>query len=475
MKRSSLIMVLATVVISLGAFFAVLALNYKPVLGLDLQGGLSVVYAPAHAVNQATLNETISIISNRVNGLGVAEPNISAQGHNIVVQLPGVKDPQAALKVVGQTATLRFRPVLCSTTAYVAPPKSLHLTAAELQPNCPTSATNSNLLSYVPSTSSRGDSATANVLLPQITNNVVTARYVLGPTLMTGASLKTAVAGLDSTGNWIVQFTLTNTGSPLFDSIAKRYYQKNIAIVLDGNVISAPTINSTSFGGHGQISGAFNQSQADNLALVLRYGALPVQLVQQTVQTVSPTLGAASLKAGVLAGLIGLIAVMIYTILYYRALGVVVVTGLATTAALLWAIISYIGHSSGLTLDLSGVTGLIVSIGVTVDSYIVFFERLKDDVRDGRSIRASIDRSFKKAFRTIVAADLVSFIGALLLYLLSIGPVRGFAFFLGLSTLLDVITSYTFTRPLVILLGRSETFTRARWFGVARGLAVSNV
>ncbi|MDA8026017.1 MAG: protein translocase subunit SecD [Actinomycetota bacterium] len=475
MKRSSLIMVLATVVISLGAFFAVLALNYKPVLGLDLQGGLSVVYAPAHPVNQATLNETISIISNRVNGLGVAEPNISAQGHNIVVQLPGVKDPQAALKVVGQTATLRFRPVLCSTTAYVAPPKSLHLTAAELQPTCPTSATNSNLLSYVPSTTSQSDTATANVLLPHITNNVVTARYVLGPTLMTGASLKTAVAGLDSTGNWIVQFTLTSTGSPLFDSIAKQYYQKNIAIVLDGNVISAPTINSTSFGGHGQISGAFNQSQADNLALVLRYGALPVQLVQQTVQTISPTLGAASLKAGVFAGLIGLIAVMIYTILYYRALGVVVVTGLATTAALLWAIISYIGHSSGLTLDLSGVTGLIVSIGVTVDSYIVFFERLKDDVRDGRSIRASIDRSFKKAFRTIVAADLVSFIGALLLYLLSIGPVRGFAFFLGLSTILDVITSYTFTRPLVILLGRSETFTRARWFGVARGLAVSNV
>ncbi|MDA8196592.1 MAG: protein translocase subunit SecD [Actinomycetota bacterium] len=475
MKRSSLIMVLATVVISLGAFFAVLALNYKPVLGLDLQGGLSVVYAPAHPVSQATLNETISIISNRVNGLGVAEPNISAQGHNIVVQLPGVKDPQAALKVVGQTATLRFRPVLCSTTAYVAPPKSLHLTAAELKPTCPTTATNSNLLSYVPSTTAQNDTANANVLLPQITNNVVTARYVLGPTLMTGASLKTAIAGLDSTGNWIVQFTLTSKGSPLFDSIARQYYQKNIAIVLDGNVISAPTINSTSFGGHGQISGSFNQSQADNLALVLRYGALPVQLVQQTVQTVSPTLGAASLKAGVFAGLIGLIAVMLYTIFYYRALGVVVVTGLATTAALLWAIISYIGHSSGLTLDLSGVTGLIVSIGVTVDSYIVFFERLKDDVRDGRSIRASIDRSFKKAFRTIVAADLVSFIGALLLYLLSIGPVRGFAFFLGLSTLLDVITSYTFTRPLVILLGRSETFTRARWLGVARGLAVSNV
>ena len=474
MKRSSLTAVLLTVLISFSAFFAVLFLNYKPVLGLDLQGGVSVVYAPAHPVSQATLDETISIISNRVNGLGVAEPNISSQGHNIVVQLPGVKNPQEALKVVGQTATLNFRPVLCSAPPYSTPPKSLHLTPAELKVACPTSATNSNILSYIPTTNIHGDNANTDVLLPQIVNGQVASRYILGPSLMTGSSLKSAVAELDQSGNWIVQFTLTKTGSPIFDSIAKQYYQKNIAIVLDGNVISAPTINATSFGGHGQISGSFTQSQANNLALVLRYGALPVQLVQQTVQTVSPTLGAASLKAGVLAGLIGLIAVMLYTIAYYRILGLVVVAGLTTTAALLWAIISYIGHSSSLTLDLSGVTGLIVSIGVTVDSYIVFFERLKDDLRDGRSIRASIDRSFKKAFRTVVAADLVSFIGALLLYLLSIGPVRGFAFFLGLSTLFDVITSYTFTRPLVMLLGRNEKLVKAPRLGVARGLALAS-
>jgi preprotein translocase subunit SecD len=161
---------------------------------------------------------------------------------------------------------------------------------------------------------------------------------------------------------------------------------------------------------------------------------------------------------------------MIYMIIYYRALGVVVVLGLGTTAAMLWAIVAYLGHSSQLTLDLSGVTGLIVSIGVTVDSYVVFFERLKDEVRSGKSIRSSVDRGFAKAFRTILAADLVSFIGAVLLYLLSIGPVRGFAFFLGLSTVLDVVSAWVFTRPLVILLGQSRTFTEARWLGVARGL-----
>ena len=472
MKRSGMTMMIATFVVAVGAFAAVLALNYKPVLGLDLQGGLSVVYAPAHKVSQATLNETISIIRNRVDGLGVAEPNISQQGSNIVVQLPGVKDSAAALKLIGQTAELYFRPVLCAAPTFAPLPKTLKIPAKDLVPFCPTSATNSALLAYVPTTKSAQDVATANVLLPQKNGNTVTGRFVLGPSLMNGSSLQTASAGIDSNGNWLVNFNLTSAGSPKFDAIAAKYYHQSIAIVLDGVVISAPQINSTSFGGHGQISGSFSQSQAENLALVLRYGALPVQLVQQTVQTVSPTLGQASLRAGVFAGLVGLAAVMIYTIAYYRALGIVVVVGLATTAALLWGIISYIGHTSGLTLDLSGVTGLIVSIGVTVDSYVVFFERLKDEVRAGKSVRSSVDKGFQKAFRTIVAADLVSFIGALLLYLLSIGPVRGFAFFLGLSTVLDVLTSWTFTRPLVMMLGRSRTFTEARWLGVARGLAV---
>ncbi len=472
MKRSGIIMMLATFVVAIGAFIAVLSLNYKPVLGLDLQGGLSVVYAPAHKVSQATLNETISIIRNRVDGLGVAEPNISQQGNDIVVQLPGVKNTATALKVIGQTALLYFRPVLCTAPTYAPLPKTLKIPAKDLVPYCPTTAANSALLTYVPTTPPSQDTASATVLLPQKSGNTVVGRYVLGPSLMNGSSLKTANAGIDSNGNWLVNFSLTSSGSPKFDAIAAKYYHQSIAIVLDGVVISAPQINSTSFGGQGTISGSFTQSEAENLALVLRYGALPVQLVQQTVQTVSPTLGEASLRAGVFAGLVGLAAVMIYTILYYRALGIVVVVGLATTAALLWGIISYIGHTSGLTLDLSGVTGLIVSIGVTVDSYVVFFERLKDEVRAGKTVRSSVDKGFQKAFRTIVAADLVSFIGALLLYLLSIGPVRGFAFFLGLSTVLDVVTSFTFTRPLVILLGRSRTFTEARWLGVARGLAL---
>jgi preprotein translocase subunit SecD len=188
---------------------------------------------------------------------------------------------------------------------------------------------------------------------------------------------------------------------------------------------------------------------------------------------VSPTLGKSSLIAGLAAGLVGLLLVMLYMIFYYRGLGVVVILGLATTAALLWAIVSLLGHTSGLTLDLSGVVGMVVSVGITVDSYVVYFERLKDEVRAGRSVRSSVDRGFARAYRTVVAADLVSLIGAVLLYLLSIGPVKGFAFFLGLSTVLDLISAFFFTRPFVILLGRSPRFTQARMLGVASGLAAA--
>jgi preprotein translocase subunit SecD len=163
---------------------------------------------------------------------------------------------------------------------------------------------------------------------------------------------------------------------------------------------------------------------------------------------------------------------MLYVIGYYRALGLVVVVGLGLTAALLWAIVSLLGHTQNLTLDLAGVTGVIVSIGITVDSYIVYFERLKDEARSGRTIRTSVERGFVSAWRTVLAADLVSLIGAVLLWLIAIGAVRGFAFFLGLSTLLDIFVTYFFTRPLVILLGRSDRLVEGRRFGISRGLAV---
>jgi preprotein translocase subunit SecD len=462
---------IGTVLVCLGALGAIIGLGYSPALGLDLQGGVSVVYKPAHQVPQDQLDQAISIIRNRVDALGVAEPNIARQGGNIIIQLPGVKDQQRAIQIVGQTAQLFFRPVLCTAPPYATPPPGTPPPPAG-PPSCSSSAAAGQVdptLASVASTPKGGDTAQSNVLLPQINS---TTRYVLGPAILNGSIIKNASAAIPQNGGgWQVNFTLTSSGSPKFDQLAQQNYQKQVAIELDGTVQSAPTINAQSFGGNGQITGSFNESSAKNLALILRYGALPVQLNQQTVTTVSPTLGHDSLHAGLVAGLVGLGLVMLYMIAYYRALGMIVVAGLALTAALLWAIVSYLGHSNGLALDLSGVIGIIVSIGITVDSYVVYFERLKDEIRSGKTIRSSVDRGFRSAFRTVLAADAVSFIGAAILYWLSVGAVRGFAFYLGLSTLLDVIITYTFTRPMVVMVGRNRLFTEARWLGVARGLA----
>ena len=341
--------------------------------------------------------------------------------------------------------------------------------------------------SFAPYTStdySTNNYAKKTVLLPSLpakgTSVSNTLRYVLGPAQMTGEAIGSAVAQQDQTGAWEVNYTLKGSAnSTLWDKVAEENFHLLLGIELDGVVQSAPLIQPsqatfTSFGGQGTISGG-NMTEADakSLALAMEFGSLPVRLNQLTTQTVSPTLGKSALKAGLGAGLGGLIFVLLYVMLYYRALGVVVISGLALTAAMLWAIISALGHTSfSPSFDLAGITGLIVSIGITVDSYIVYFERLKDETRAGRSIRTSVDRGFKSAWRTVWAADFVSLLAAVILYVVAVGDVKGFAFFLGLSTIMDMAVTWFYTRPLVILLGRSERFTRRGRFGIARGLAV---
>jgi preprotein translocase subunit SecD len=465
-----------------GALAAVSAAGWSPKLGLDLAGGLEVVYKPQHPVPANILSEAISIIRGRVDALGVSEPNIESQGNDIVVQLPGIKDPQQALSIIGQTAQLEYRPVLCYAPLYVAPAKGQPAPTPGLPPACSAASTvqaSSNgtvpaadtALENVPSTPANLITPSATILIPDSENGQqATQRVELGPTQLTGSVISSATASTSSVGQWLINFNLTSAGTTAFNKMAAQEYEKLEAIVLDNKVISIETIASKSFPGSGQITGNFTEAQAKNLALVLNYGALPVQLVRLTDETVSPTLGKSSLKAGLYAGIGGLLLVLLYTIFYYRALGVVVFLGLATTAALLWAIVSILGHSANLALSLSGVTGMIVSIGITVDSYIVYFERLKDEVRAGKSIRSSVDKTFSRAYRTILAADLVSLISSILLYVLSTGDVRGFALFLGISTLLDIFSAYFFTRPLVAVLGSSRVFTQARWLGVARGL-----
>ncbi|MGO9557511.1 MAG: protein translocase subunit SecD [Acidimicrobiales bacterium] len=549
MRRGHLTSVILVCIVCLGSFAGVVALNWKPLLGLDLRGGLSVVYCPAAPkstttcatgknVSKAKLNTVVSILSNRANAYGVSQPNINVQGNDVVVQLPGVKDANAKLKALGSTAQLYFRPVLCYADPYTGPAttttttttspstttttvakgksgtttttKATTTTTAATTTTTTTKSTKSKSKSkakskakstpYVtpplcPSTYKPTSTNTGGTPYPPLANYQTTPialdlpsktvllplqgstdRMELGPSEASGEVISSATPTYEAQGGWIIQFSLSKSGCPIWDALATKNYHSLVADDLGGSIISAPVIDATGsqFGCSGQVTGSFTQQSANALAINLNYGALPVTLVKVTSEVVSPSLGATSLHAGLLAGLLGLVLVMLYTILYYRALGVVVVLGLLTTAALIYAIISALGHSSfQLTLDLSGITGLIVSVGITVDSYVVYFERLKDEVRAGRSIRASVDRGFKSAYRTILSADAVSFIGALVLWWLSVGAVRGFAFMLGLSTIIDVITAYFFTRPLVILLGRNRIFTEARHLGVARGLAAT--
>jgi preprotein translocase subunit SecD len=298
------------------------------------------------------------------------------------------------------------------------------------------------------------------------------AKYLLGPAEMTGKDVKSAEASIDtgggqgiSTGGWLIRLNLKSASK--WSALTEKYTGQQVAIVLDGLTESAPRIEQKIPDGSAQITGDFSEKEARTLANVLKYGALPVQFEQSQTQTISPTLGKQSLHGGLLAGLLGLGLVLAYAIVYYRGLGIVTVLGLLVFGGFNWALVVILGHTIGFTLTLAGIAGLIVSVGISADSYVVFYERLKDEVREGRSLRQSVERGFARAFRTILAADFVSFLAAATLYLLSVGEVRGFAFTLGLATLLDVTVAYLFTRPVVTLLTRTRLFTEGRFVGIA--------
>lgn len=545
MRRKILLPLVFILVVSLGGLGLTLARGYSPELGLDLQGGVSVVLAPTGDATGEQLDQALSIIRERVDALGVAEPDITRQGDAIVVQLPGAKNRDRALELVGQTAELRFRPVLQQSQV---PPDVLAEAVAEAQQAVgeDDAATTTTTTTTAPDDGAadegaaplvEGESAAAVQQEPTTTTPAAPAEegdadtgdepaegdpaeeapagdepaegelqltprdqdeadatvtvagadgetvYVLGPTLATGRIVRTASAEFPQS-EWVVALEMRggDDGIDRFNEIAGQCYLASdpevcptgqLAIVLDSVVQSAPTINSPSFAAD-QISisgGPFTESEAKDLALVLRYGALPVELERQTVETVSASLGEDSLRAGVIAGFAGLAIVALYMILYYRALGIVVVVGFAVWAALMYTVVSWLGETQGLALTLAGVTGMIMSIGVTVDSYVVFFERLKDEVRAGRTLRSSTDRAFRRAFRTILAANITSFIGAGVLWWLTVGSVRGFALFLGLSTILGLIVTWFYTRPVVTWLSSSRVFTEMPFLGVARGLA----
>ena len=543
MTRRLVISLVGLLVVVFGSLAGNLVAGNEPALGLDLQGGISVTQEPVGEYDSVSLDLAVERIRDRVDSLGVAEPEIIRQGDAIVVNLPGVDNQDEALRLVQVTGAVLLRPVLLaqpiapidtssttiadgssttiaggssttttttvdgssttapvttlasSTTAPGGPSRSLPQVATSVPtddsttiPSSPDSTlatpgteipldaeapTGSDVTSPTPP-AEMGDPAdpTATIIVQNTDGSEI---YQLGPSFATGEVFNNDATADIISGGWGVRVTLKNgaAGSDLWNIGAAQCYAKSttcptgrMAIVLDGVVQSAPSVNQPSFSGGVDITGNFKESEAKDLARVLKSGALPVRLEVQAVQIVSPTLGDDSLNAAVVSGLIGVLLVLLFMLLYYRLLALIVVFGITLSGLVQWNVISLLSTTNGLALSLAGIAGIIVSIGVTVDSYVVFFEKLKDELKTGRTLKNSAERGFKSAWRTILAADIVSLIGAFTLWYLTVGSVRGFAFFLGLSTLCDIVIAWFFTRPTMLMIARTKRFQRGRLFGI---------
>lgn len=492
MKKKPGLTLILTVGLVVGLFVANLLAQNTPSLGLDLQGGASVTLQPEGEFENDALNVAVEIIRQRVDSLGVAEPEIIRQGDSVVVNLPGVKDQQAALDLIGRTGEVQLRQVLqvgvaedpATTTTVPGSETPTDTTLADptggVGSSNVVSATGDTVPDFAETTEDElpvptvdEDTAGGQEVLPGAKDGLI---YLVGPVSATGQVFSNDATADIINGQWVVLANLRGGagGEDLWNLIAGQCYSgsatcptRQLAIVLDGEVISAPVVEQPSFaGGDVQISGSFSEREARDLAKILQFGAVPVKFEAPTAQTVSATLGKDSLNAAIVAGIIGVLLVMMFLVAYYGIMGWVAVFGLVLTGMLTYTIISWLSKTNGLALTLSGAAGLIVSIGVSVDSYIVYFEKLKEDVKNGRMLRNAAQRSFETTWRTILAAGLVSLIGAVSLWWLTVGSVRGFAFFLGLATVVDLVIAYVFTRASVVLLSRTKLMSRRRVLGI---------
>ncbi|MFJ5270043.1 protein translocase subunit SecD [Streptomyces sp. NPDC088358] len=299
-------------------------------------------------------------------------------------------------------------------------------------------------------------------------------KYVLGPAEVSGTDIKSAAAVFDtqSAAGWKVTMDFTSGGSKKFASITGKLAQNQspqnqFAIVLDGEVVSDPYVSQALTGGNAEISGSFTQTEAQDLANMLKYGALPLTFKEASVTTVTAALGGEQLHAGLIAGAIGLGLVIIYLVVYYRGLSIIAIASLMVSAVLTYVIMALLGPAIGFALNLPAVCGAIVAIGITADSFIVFFERIRDEIREGRSLRPAVERAWPRARRTILVSDFVSFLAAAVLFIVTVGKVQGFAFTLGLTTLLDVVVVFLFTKPLMTILARKKFFASGHsWSGL---------
>jgi preprotein translocase subunit SecD len=457
-----------------------IGLGNRPNLGLDLQGGISAIYTPQLPEGEEMpedfediLDETIEVIRTRVDSLGVAEPDISRSGTDVLVQLPGVSDADRLRELIGTTAQLTFRPV----TAVLSPGTEGY----ERGPDCTAPVDEreeladdeSGILCGAADPSLMGDDVDEDAAAA----GAFVTKYEVGPAALTGDRIDDAFPVVQGQG-YAVSLDLDRQGGEEFAAITGELACDRdagqpglLAIVLDGVVESAPTMNPDVrcgvgiTGGRAQITTGAGlslqeqQQEAEDLALVLRTGALPISLEPATFETVSPTLGEESLRAGLLAGMIGLVLVGLWLAFFYRWLGGVALASLGIFGVVVFAIISLLGQL-GFALTLAGVAGIIVSIGITADSSIIFFERIRDEVNLGKTVRTAVRRAFDSAFRTNLAGNTVTLAAAVILYFLAVGPVRGFALMLGIATVLDLLIMWAYTRPTVFLLSGTKLMSR---------------
>lgn len=425
----------AVVVAAVGLLGFNLVAGNTPVLGLDLQGGVSVILAPSEDATEDDLLVIRDLIRDELENRGIAEPDVRVEGSNIVVDLPGVRDQRDALDAVDVAGIVTLRPVV----------------GCGLGPS-PSDVTLSPGQELLPL---RGGVDTCLLNEARGTGEVF-ARGSAGPTL-------------DQTVGWGVSVDLRGDGEATWNAIAAECYNalascpsRQLAIVLDDVIQSAPQVNAPSFAGAVSITGNFTESEARDLSRVLNRGAFPVGVETQSVETVSPALGGDTLRAAIISGLIGAALIMLLIAVYYRKLAIVAISGLVIWAVAMYSAAVFVSEVTNYALTLAGATGIIISVGIAVDSYVVLFERLRDEVRSGRELRNAAPRSFERSWRTIVSANVMSILASIILFWLSVGSVKGFALYLGLTTVCNLIVYFTFARPAIVLLGRTRWFSPPR-------------
>lgn len=522
--------------------------NNTPILGLDLQGGLSVIYRTTEPATDDDLIVIRDLMRGQLEDFGITEPDVRVEGENIIVDLPGVSDQESAFGALDVSGIVTLRPVLAcqaatptgstvpgsqpddtaptgtqpatTTTDGTQPattdatpttvvrsteppaeesmgfgrsrpesaPVSTDPTDTEPSGTAPTSTaptgteptgtapTGTGPQGSVPPVSQPPAEPTGQELLDYPNAE---SQCLVGPSGGSGEVFEqgSAEATINpSTGAWMVNTTLRPDGAASWNALASQCFNRaqacpssQLAIVLDDEIQSAPTVNEPNFPDDVSISGAFSEGEARSLARVLNRGAFPVQVERERVETVSPTAGHDSLNAALIAGLLGVAVTMVFMIWYYRKLSVIIVAGLIVWGMTVFSLASFVSQATNYALTLAGATGIIVSIGVAIDSYVVLFERVRDEMRAGRTLANAGPRSFAASWRTILSANITSLIGSVILFALSVGSVKGFALYLGLTTICGLIVCYLFIRPAILLLGRS------RWFDKAAGNQQSDV